>query len=88
MPSMNVSLTPELMKIVQSRVESGLYNNASEVIRDAIRQLETNAQLLHEFKLAHLRDALSEGVQQIRERDVVRFSLQDIISELNTANSG
>ncbi|MCK9993935.1 MAG: antitoxin ParD1/3/4 [Alphaproteobacteria bacterium] len=88
MPSMNVSLTPELMKIVQSRVESGLYNNASEVIRDAIRQLETNAQLLHELKLAHLRDALSEGVQQIRERDVVRFSLQDIISELNTANSG
>lgn len=85
MVSMNVSLTPELVKIVQSKVESGLYNNASEVVREAIRQLDTNAQLLHELKLAHLRDALSDGVQQVKDRDTARFSLQDIIRELNTA---
>lgn len=83
MASMNVSLTPELLKIVQSKVESGLYNNASEVIREAIRQLDTNTQLLYELKLAHLRDALSEGVQQVKDRDTMRFSLQDIIAELN-----
>lgn len=88
MPSMNVSLTPELLKIVQSKVESGLYNNASEVIREAIRQLDTNAQLLYELKLAHLRDGLTEGVQQVMDRDTVRFSLQDVIRELNTANGG
>jgi antitoxin ParD1/3/4 len=34
---MNISLTPELEKLVQSKVESGLYNNASEVIREALR---------------------------------------------------
>ena len=34
---MNVSLTPELEKIVRDKVESGLYNNASEVIREALR---------------------------------------------------
>ena len=37
---MNVSLTEELHAIVQSKVKSGLYSNASEVIRDAIRKLE------------------------------------------------
>ena len=37
---MNVSLTEELHAIVQSKVTSGLYSNASEVIRDAIRKLE------------------------------------------------
>lgn len=34
---MNVSLTPELEKAVKEKVESGLYNNASEVIREALR---------------------------------------------------
>ena len=34
---MNISLTPELEKAVKQKVESGLYNNASEVIREALR---------------------------------------------------
>ena len=34
---MHVSLTPELEKIVKQKVESGLYNNASEVVREALR---------------------------------------------------
>ena len=37
---MNVSITEELHKIVQEKVNSGLYSNASEVIRDAIRKME------------------------------------------------
>lgn len=34
---MHVSLTPELEKAVKSKVDSGLYNNASEVVREALR---------------------------------------------------
>lgn len=34
---MNVSLTPKLEKAIREKVESGLYNNASEVIREALR---------------------------------------------------
>ncbi|HXJ92071.1 MAG TPA: type II toxin-antitoxin system ParD family antitoxin [Terriglobia bacterium] len=34
---MNVSLTPELEQFVQSRVDSGRYNSASEVVREALR---------------------------------------------------
>jgi antitoxin ParD1/3/4 len=37
---MNVSLTPELDKFVASKVESGLYTSASEVVREALRLLE------------------------------------------------
>jgi putative addiction module CopG family antidote len=36
---MNVSLTAELEKYVRRKVASGLYNNASEVIREALRLL-------------------------------------------------
>lgn len=34
---MHISLTPELEKAVKQKVDSGLYNNASEVIREALR---------------------------------------------------
>jgi hypothetical protein len=34
---MHISLTPELEKVVRKKIKSGLYNNASEVIREALR---------------------------------------------------
>jgi antitoxin ParD1/3/4 len=37
---MNVSLTPELENFVSAKVESGRYNSASEVVREALRLLE------------------------------------------------
>ena len=37
---MNVSLTPELEQFVSAKVESGRYNSASEVVREALRLLE------------------------------------------------
>ena len=37
---MNVSLTPELEEFVTTKVESGRYNSASEVVREALRLLE------------------------------------------------
>lgn len=43
---MNVSLTPKLEAFVRSKVAGGLYNNASEVVREALRLLverESNA---------------------------------------------
>ena len=39
--SLNVSLTPELEKFVESRVKSGRYQTASEVVREALRLLES-----------------------------------------------
>ena len=42
---MNVSLTPELEQFVQGKVESGLYNNASEVVREGLRLLRENDEI-------------------------------------------
>jgi antitoxin ParD1/3/4 len=41
---MNVSLTPELEQFVSNKVESGRYNSASEVVREALRLLEEHDQ--------------------------------------------
>ena len=37
---MNVSLTPELEQLVHAKAESGRYNSASEVVREALRLLD------------------------------------------------
>jgi antitoxin ParD1/3/4 len=36
----NVSLTPELERLVNAKIESGLYQTASEVVREALRLLQ------------------------------------------------
>jgi antitoxin ParD1/3/4 len=41
---MNISLTPELQQFVQTKVASGRYNSASEVVREALRLLEDHEQ--------------------------------------------
>jgi antitoxin ParD1/3/4 len=42
---MNVSLTAELEHFVSAKVESGRYNSASEVVREALRLLEGQDQM-------------------------------------------
>jgi antitoxin ParD1/3/4 len=37
---MNISLTPRLEAMIREKVESGLYNNSSEVVREALRLME------------------------------------------------
>ena len=56
---MNVSLTPELEKIVAERVTSGRYASASEVIREALRLLEERDQL------NQLRQEVRLGLEQL-----------------------
>lgn len=62
---MHVSLTAELESRVKAKVESGLYNNASEVIREALRFMETHEDWIHEVKLARLREQLKTGTDQL-----------------------
>ncbi len=60
MPTRNVNLTEELDRFVLKKVKSGRYENASEVVRAALRTLEREEQQ-YEAKLAALRSAIDEG---------------------------
>ena len=40
MDQMNVSVTDEIAGYVRKKVKSGRYNNASEVVREALRRME------------------------------------------------
>lgn len=59
MPTRNVNLTDELDRFVATKIESGRYENASEVIRAALRSLEREEQQ-YDAKLAALRSLLGE----------------------------
>jgi antitoxin ParD1/3/4 len=70
MPTRNVNLTEELDKFILDRVESGRYENASEVVRAALRILERDERQ-YETLLAALRAAIDEGdASGIAENDV------------------
>ncbi len=52
---MNISLTPQLEDLVRAKVDSGMYNNASEVVREALRLLDEHERLRAEaFRAAAL----------------------------------
>ena len=58
---MNISLTPHLENLVKSKVESGLYNSASEVMRDALRLLEERDSL-RQIRVEELRREIQTGI--------------------------
>ncbi|HEV1284810.1 MAG TPA: type II toxin-antitoxin system ParD family antitoxin [Bryobacteraceae bacterium] len=77
---MNVSLSPELEKLVQAKVESGLYGSASEVVEDALRLLERQ-----EIQLQELRARMDEGLASLDRGEGVDGEefMQKMIDELD-----
>ena len=64
---MNISLTPELERAVKGKVASGHYNNASEVIREALRE-----SLRREGENQWLQREAAIGFAQLEAGQVVR----------------
>jgi antitoxin ParD1/3/4 len=65
---MNVSLTPKLEALVREKVESGMYGNASEVVREAIRQMEERD------SYRRLKLAIAEGDAEFDRGEEVLFT--------------
>jgi antitoxin ParD1/3/4 len=82
---MHISLTPELEIKVKKKVKSGDYNNASEVIRDALRFWEKNEDLVQHMKLEVLKKRLAVGAEQVKQGKFIKQSVSDIIAEARNA---
>lgn len=66
---MNVSLTPELEVFVNQKVASGMYQTASEVVRDGLRLLRERDEL-HQSKIEELRKAIALGQEEADRGEV------------------
>jgi antitoxin ParD1/3/4 len=60
--NISISLTPELIGLIKTKVESGRYSSISEVVREALRLLERADQQEAE-RVKFLRRAWQEGIE-------------------------
>jgi antitoxin ParD1/3/4 len=71
MPTRNINLTPEMDNFVDTKIRSGQYANASEVLRAGLRALEEDEQE-DRAKLEAIRTAVQAGEESgVAEGDVI-----------------
>lgn len=77
--TLNVSLTPKLKSYVASRVKSGQYESASEVIRESLRALQERERFW-----AGVRSKVAVARRQVAEGKVVDgdAAMNEILGEL------
>jgi len=78
---MNFSLTPSLERFVRDRAASGNYNNASEVVREALRLLQRTEEE-RALKLERLRNAVAAGDAAVAAGDVTEIATDDDLDAL------
>lgn len=79
---MNISLTPELESAVKAKVASGLYNNVSEVIREALRK-----SLLQEQENQWIAREAAIGYAQLQAGETVEVKSEQQFIELVRGNA-
>ena len=78
---MNVSLTPELERLVNDHVKSGMYQTASEVVREALRVLKDRD------RQGALRREVQEGFAQIDRGEYEEYdenTIKDLVSDIES----
>jgi antitoxin ParD1/3/4 len=84
---MNVSLTPELEEFVTQKVQSGLYQTASEVVREGLRLLlERDEQ--YRRKLDDLRADVAAGIEDIDRGRVAPLDAHETLKRVRKKRQG
>jgi antitoxin ParD1/3/4 len=71
--TMHVNLSPEMESYIKSKVGTGFYGNATEVIRDAIRRMQAE-----EEKIVALRKAVAQGEEQLDRGEGAEYTRERI----------
>lgn len=79
MPTRNVVLTDHQARFVEQLVTSGRYQNASEVLRDGLRLVESR-ESEHEVRLIALREAAQIGIADIDAGNFRSFESADTLA--------
>src|SRR6202047_4375753 len=77
MDQMNVSITDQLAGYVRKKVKSGRYNNASEVVREALRRMEDDDERALRLAKPTAEDILTDLTEE--QLDSIRRRVRDSI---------
>lgn len=72
---MNVSLTPELEAFVRAKVGTGTYNNASEVVREALRLLRERSSLQDPPSVKGVTEVIGSMDHELRSVGIAGLSI-------------
>src|SRR5665213_731141 len=78
---MNISLTAELEGLINTKVASGMYHSASEVIREALRLLREHDDL-KKIRFEDLRRDIAVGLEQSRRGESMPLDIDAIKSRV------
>lgn len=79
---MNITLPPELEKMVEEKVKSGCYDSPSQVVRDGLRLLKEQDQL-KQLRLEELRREIQKGIDDMREGRYTTYnSAEELIADV------
>ena len=90
MPTQNVNLTAELESFVKEQVQSGYFNNASEVHRAALASMR-KAEEERQLKMERLKIEVQKGLNSLDAGDTlesnsdIRSSIQASLSKVLSA---
>lgn len=72
---MEIALTPAMEQLVQKKVQSGLYSDPSDLMREALRLL-----LQRDEMLEWLRLEAAEGFHQLENGDYLELNRDELLS--------
>ena len=67
--TMHINLSPEMESYIKGKVGSGFYGNATEVIRDAIRRMQSE-----EERISAFREAVAKGEAQLDRGEGIAYT--------------
>lgn len=85
---MHINLTPTLDEYVLSKVKSGRYNNASEVVREALRRMqdeEARHQAMPNFTstdIEEIRAGIEQGIEEIERGEGKDYEGEEGLKQL------
>jgi antitoxin ParD1/3/4 len=75
---MQITLTPELERMVEEKVASGLYESSSEVVREALRLMSQR-----ESALDWLRREAKPGFEQLEAGEILDVTREEFIAQMH-----
>jgi antitoxin ParD1/3/4 len=83
---MNISITPELEELINKKVKTGMYNSASEVVREGLRLLREQDEL-KALRLEQLKKEINDGYQSASTGKVADWNINEFKDKVRNKRS-